>query len=163
MPPYYPEVWVVGGGPSSKLFDPARLTGKVVLLVNDALSLFSSAQMRLFRAAVAVSVDNDWIRRRRPLLKSFDGEKYFALPLETWPDCGGITGAVYLQRGPARELSDDPAFLNTGGNSGYSAINLAYLKGAREIHLIGFDMNLDTRGKTDLYEQWIPGGPRLEP
>ena len=96
-------------------------------------------------------------RRRRPLLESFDGERYFALPLETLPDCGGITGATYLRRWTSeRTRSDDWSSWTPAGNSGYSAINLAYLKGAREINLVGFDMDLNTRGKTDLFVSWIP-------
>ena len=38
-------------------------------------------------------------------------------------------------------LSRDPATVHTGGNSGYQAINLAYLLGATRIILLGFDMS----------------------
>lgn len=37
-------------------------------------------------------------------------------------------------------LSRDPRVIHTGGNSGYQAVNLAYLFGARRILLLGFDM-----------------------
>jgi len=38
-------------------------------------------------------------------------------------------------------LSCDPAMVHSGGNSGYQAINLAYLLDATRIILIGFDMH----------------------
>lgn len=37
-------------------------------------------------------------------------------------------------------LSADPAVLHTGGNSGYQAVNLAKLFGARRVALLGYDM-----------------------
>jgi hypothetical protein len=67
----------------------------------------------------------------------------------------------------------------TGGNSGYQATNLAYLLGATEIYLLGFDMrpkgninhfhgNHDrrtvynlTNPNTNLYRTWIKNFARL--
>lgn len=37
-------------------------------------------------------------------------------------------------------LSTEPGLIHTGQNSGYQAINLAFLFGARKIVLVGFDM-----------------------
>jgi hypothetical protein len=87
------------------------------------------------------------------LSEEFTGEKYLAVPLETWPECGGVPGAVYLRRSHEAGLSNDPGALCTGGNSGYAAINLAYLKGAETIHLVGYDMDPKM---DDKYRQWIP-------
>ena len=57
---------------------------------------------------------------------------------------------------------------HTGGNSGHSAVNIAYLFGARWIILVGFDMRLGPNGEkhfhpdhvapciqTQLFDQWI--------
>lgn len=41
-----------------------------------------------------------------------------------------------------RGLSDDPAFINLGRNSGFQALGLAVLFGARRIVLVGFDMSV---------------------
>lgn len=45
--------------------------------------------------------------------------------------------------------------IHTGGNSGYQAINLAYLFGARRILLLGFDMKLGPKGE----KHWHPDHP----
>lgn len=48
--------------------------------------------------------------------------------------------------------------INNGGNSGYSAIGLAYLFGARRIVLVGFDMQR-TGGRTHHFGEHIGRGP----
>lgn len=48
--------------------------------------------------------------------------------------------------------------IHQGGNSGYQAINLAYLWGVRAIVLIGFDCSPSTDGKAHWFGQH---GPRL--
>lgn len=49
------------------------------------------------------------------------------------------TDALHLRRGFQRGLSEDPQALCTGMCSGYQAINLAFLFGAKRIILLGFD------------------------
>lgn len=137
-PPYWSgDVWIVAGGPSAKDFDFAPLRGARVILVNDACTRLSSPTP----AVALFSLDQRWIRRNRDFLEAFPGEKYFALPLETWPDCGGIQGATYLRWGYETGLSDNPKVINTGCHSGYGALNLAYLKRANRILLVGFDLD----------------------
>ncbi len=134
------EAWIVGGGPSAQVFDLRRLDGKRVLAVNDAVFTFSLG--RCEPSAVSVfSLDHVWVRRHCDWLAAFEGEKHLAVPLETWPDVGGIEGAVYLRRSSAAGLSLDPGVINAGCNSGYGAIGLCFLKGAKEIHLVGYDMD----------------------
>jgi hypothetical protein len=132
-------VFVVGGGPSAGSLDLARLRGKRILAINDMSHRL--LLLGVSTSVAAISLDNNWVRRNRDFLAAFPGEKFVALPLETWPECGGIEGVTYLKWGYGVGLSEDPAVINTGGNSGYGAINLAYLKGARRIFLIGFDMD----------------------
>lgn len=147
-PPYWEDdLFLIGGGKSAVGFDYSLLREKRVLAVNShSLSLVNAA------AAVAVfSLDNRWVRGNRDFLAGFAGEKYVALPLETWPDCGGIPGVTYLRWGYEFGLSEDPSVVNTGGNSGYAALNLAYLKRARRIFLVGFDMNWH---EDPTYFQW---------
>lgn len=118
-----------------------------MLALNDALAdSFTIAD-------VAFSLDSYWVRRHRNLLESFPREKYVALPLETFPECGGISGVQYLQWGHCDGLSEDPAILNTGCNTGYAAINLAYLKQASVIHLVGYDMQ---PSDNERFEWWAP-------
>ena len=118
------------------------------MAVNDAVDLFPADLPGL----VVFSLDNCWVRRRKLFLSRCSAEKYLALPLDTWPDCGGIPGVTYLQWGHGEGLSEDPRVLNTGGNSGYAAINLAYLKQATRIDLLGFDMDPSEKSE---YTFWI--------
>lgn len=56
-------------------------------------------------------------------------------------------------------LSLDPRYLATGRNSGYQALNLAVLAGAKTIVLLGFDGRPAVDGKT----HWSGGHPRPTP
>jgi hypothetical protein len=125
----------------------------VVLAVNNAGG--ASERFVFFRGpepAAVFSIDNGWVRRNRAFLSRHPGEKYVALPLETWPDCGGIDGVTYLRHSTALGLSRDPGTIN-GCDSGHGALNLAFLKGARRIRLIGFDMNPDDK---EIFRTWLP-------
>ena len=150
-PPYWTEVCIVGGGPSARGFSVTNFPGCTLLGLNDsALAMFALHSL----ASVALfSIDNNWIRRHRVFISTFPGEKYLALPLETWTDCADIPGVTYLQISHADGLSDHPGVVCAGCNTGYAALNLAYLKGARKIHLWGYDMDPQTN---DQYIYWAP-------
>lgn len=142
-------------GPSAYAFDLRRLAGKRVIAVNNAVDLlgFGSYLLRTPDIAAAVfSLDSEWVYRRRVFLESFPGERYAALPLESFPECAGIPGVTYLRHSENQGLSDDPSAVS-GKFSGHGALNLAYLQGAREIHLVGFDM--DSR-EGEKFVKWIP-------
>ena len=64
-----------------------------------------------------------------------------------------LPGVKYSLWGYGKGLSNDPEHIKTGCNSGYAALNLAYLKGSQEIHLIGYDMN---PADNDQYQFWAP-------
>ena len=150
-PPFWDneEVWILGGGPSANTFDFQRIRRchRIVSVNGWKASACGGRLPAIF------SLDNHWIRRHRTALWHYRGEKYFALPLETWPECGGIRNAVYLQWSHADGLSDQPDTICCGCNSGYGAINLAYLKHAKVIHLVGFDM--DPNDKEE-FRTWAP-------
>ena len=152
-PRWETDVVIIGGGPSATDFDADFLRGKHILAVNDAAAQLPSSASLGQTAVSFFSLDSEWVRGHRDFLSEFMEEKFVALPLETFPECGGIPGVTYLKWGNEEGLSDDPAVINTGGNSGYGALNLAYLKGARRIFLVGFDMDPET---DDKYVQWIP-------
>jgi len=52
-------------------------------------------------------------------------------------------GFNFIRSARLNGISRDPEFIHQGGNSGYQAINLAYLAGAKKILLFGFDMHGD--------------------
>jgi len=157
-PPWWSEVWIIGSGPSVKQFDWNRIRGKQVLAVNDAIIPASSCVGGLgrgtsdsppdFSKLTLFSLDNTWIRANRDLIEKLDCEKYLALPLTTWKDCGGIRGVTYLQWSHADGLCEDLRYVCTGCHSGYGALGIAYHKLATEIHLVGFDLS---RNQHDRY------------
>lgn len=73
---------------------------------------------------------------------------------------------TFVQSTGQRGLETRPIGLRTGGHSGYAAINLAYLLGARVIILLGYDMQPSVDGRHHAagidrprhprYLQWLP-------
>ena len=56
-------------------------------------------------------------------------------------------GVRWLRNGGGEGLSDRPDELKTGSNSGFQAINLAVLLGAKRIVLLGYDMKIGPKGE----------------
>jgi hypothetical protein len=128
--PDWGEVCLVGGGPSLRGFPFERLKGRTVVAINDAM-------LYLPWAAAVFSIDLRWMENRVAELAGFAGEKYLAIP-EGHPGFP-VLGATWLRRLPRYGFSDDPEAIVCAGNGGYGALNLAYLKGARTIYLLGYD------------------------
>lgn len=75
--------------------------------------------------------------------------------------CRGRQDVTVLKQGHHSGLSLENDTLNTGGNSGYQAINLAVLLGAVKIVLLGFDMQPARNGRhhwfgKHSYASWVP-------
>ena len=125
VPPWN-EVFLVGGGSSLKGFDFERLRGRIVVAINDAL-------LYLPWATALFSIDPQWVENRMEQIRKFPGEKYLAVePVD------GLE-AAYLIRQRGKELSETWPEVRISGNSGYGALNLAVLKGAKRIVLLGYD------------------------
>ncbi len=127
------DAYIVGGGPSLRGFDFGRLCGRTVIAVNDAA-------LHVPFATALFSLDATWIRNRRELITSFAGEKYLAVAEDF--DFSTAPPACYLLRSRhGKGLSDNPQVIHMGGgNSGFGALNLAYLRGAERIVLLGYDL-----------------------
>lgn len=74
-------------------------------------------------------------------------------------------GAVHLLRNKhfphnGTGLSLDPEYLVTGSNSGFQALNLAILAGAKEVILIGYDGHTPKRSEPT---HWFGDHPKREP
>jgi hypothetical protein len=152
------EVFLIGGGPSLRGFDFERLRGRVLVAVNDAA-------VHVPFASALFSMDATWIRNRWREITNFTGEKYLAVAEDF--DFTNAVDACYLKR--CRRgigLSEDPAVIYMGGgNSGYGALNLAFLRGATRIVLLGYDLNQSGQhwhsgyswmglGGDDVYGRW---------
>lgn len=76
-------------------------------------------------------------------------------------------GLNYIKGTTGIGLSDSPEQIHTGSNSGFQAINLAYLLGAKRILLTGYDMKIGDDGAShwfgdhpdqvrSYYDRWLP-------
>lgn len=117
----------VAGGPSLLGFDFTRLKGYTIGANRAAVEANTDAM---------VSIDTNFANKAGPYLEDYNGEVYFATPNKKHE----YSGVTYLKRDRGEFLSTDPERL-TGLESGYAAINLALIKGATHINLLGYDMN----------------------
>jgi len=127
-------VYVIGGGPSLVDFDFDTLDPEITKIgANDA--------GRLSKADMIVTLDRNYYRHRIEDLVAAVREGrmvYAALPVDmplatTFPD-----EIVHLQFKRGRGLSQAPHMIY-GLNSGFAALNVAFLSGATDIRLLGFD------------------------
>lgn len=66
-------------------------------------------------------------------------------------------GLAWVYSTDGSGLSRDPTYIHAGRNSGYQAISLAHLFGARRFVLLGFDMMLGTKGERHHHGEHPPG------
>jgi hypothetical protein len=123
------SVFLIGGGPSLRGMPLGLLAKRTTIAINDVA-------VHVPWATALFSLDPDWIVRRRDFVAAFRGERYLAAPAHIPRDIPSVT---YMDRVEAIGLSDDPQVIHNGGTSGYGALNLAYLKGAKFIVLLGYD------------------------
>jgi len=123
---------IIGGGPSLTHKDVSLCEGAGLTLlgINNAYQIATLDYL--------YACDTKWWQAHPDAVK-IDAEKY---SLKAKPSDKGIKGVKQMQRGERQGLSKKWPVLNTSGNSGYQAINLAYLLGYTEMILLGFDMQL---------------------
>ena len=135
-PPWFSDrtVFVVGGGPSLIGFDFDRLPALGhVIGVNRAM--FDAP------AQCGVSMDIKFVNEHRDDLDAFArrNELYLGAGRVWWRAMPVIERAIYLREDHEEGLSLAPDRIRTNLTSGYTALNLAVLKRARRIVLLGFD------------------------
>ena len=137
LPDFAPPEWkgetivIIASGPSLSAAEVARVktardAGQCrVCVINTTYRLAPWADF-------LYACDDNWWLDNAP---EFAGERWTQSPQAAQYGarrCPGTTGYV---------ISDNPAYIYFGGNSGFQAINLAYLMGAARIVLLGFDMS----------------------
>lgn len=127
-------VAVIGTGPSLKGVDfaPFRQLTCHVFAVKESI-------WDLPNAECVFSLDRPWINRQADKLRQLTCGIYLAVEPESGALCQRIEGATYVIRSRFQGLSDDPTTIQSGGNSGAGALNIAYLKRAKRIVLFGYD------------------------
>lgn len=101
-------------------------------------------------ADVLYAADSPWWKINGRRIRDFEGRRVSVSP----------SARNYGAREIYRAADDDArglgrGVIHRGGNSGYQAINLAYLEGAKEIVLLGFDMG-HTFGRIHCHEDHPP-------
>lgn len=151
--PYWSDrqVFIVGGGPSLEGRDLASLRARgIVLGVNRAADFWP--------CDATFSFDQNFLRGRvRDLhLWAENGQEVYGALEESWtlPRAQGVR---YLRRITAAGLSRDPGTIHSGKTSGFGALNLAVLKGARRIALLGFDFKTGRDGRRHWHDGYTWG------
>jgi hypothetical protein len=130
-------VAIFATGPSLTQEDVDRCRGFKTIAVNDAYRLAPWADVLYF-------ADYQWWNwhKDREGFRSFPGVK---VTIEQSAGLAPFDETMHALRnlnnvGGRDGLSLDPRGIKTGKNSGYQALNLAVLLGAKRIYLLGFDM-----------------------
>lgn len=140
-PPWWDDkpLAIVGAGASLKGFDFRRLDRPDLRVL-----AVKTAWEDLPFAAACFGLDLPWIARDAHRLRELSRRMplYLAVP-ERGPDVDRlpeIPDAIWLRQTRIMgAMSERPDTIETGGNSGFGALNLAYLKRARAVYLFGFD------------------------
>lgn len=143
-------VSILGGGWSAIFVDRDQLPGQVIGVNDSAV---------LARCHAAVSMDRLWTEHR-------------------WPDLMGIGRKAFIRDAALKCITDRPAWLRVfacdyrstvfsetpailnGTNSGFCAMNVAYLMRPKRIFLFGFDMNRSMNNNPYWFQPypWAPVG-----
>jgi len=134
--------FVIASGPSLLKEDVEKLKNEKVIVINDNYLLAPFAKALYF-------CDEKWYNwhKEKPEFRAFQGQKYSQNKSWTHQEEAKQDGVIFLDSEPETGLSTNPEKLHQGSNSGIQAINLAYHLGAREIILLGYDMQ-PTGGKS---------------
>lgn len=156
VPNTYPNSTIVclAPGPSLTKQDAylVRDAGLPAITVNDAFMFARWAPVRY-------ASDGYWWSNSPDAHTDYPGQMFTL-------EYGAPRKVVKLGYKSSAILSNDPTWLATGGHSGYAAVNLAFLMGARVILLLGYDMQVGKNGmhhaggdrvgqKHPRYELWI--------
>ena len=142
-------VVVIGSGPSLTIEQTQAVrdwrwggdtvaTDRKVIVINTSFRLAPWAD-------VLYACDSVWWNAKEPGSKTTYYEEALTLfnKDSLWTQDRGAAnelGLRYVQSVNARGLSKKPGVIHQGNNSGYQAVNLAYIAGAKRIILLGFDM-----------------------
>lgn len=138
-------VYCIGGGTSIEGFDFSRL--------NDGFKLGANKAGWLAKCDAITSLDQNFVRHHQRDIEAMiaDGKKaYLVMPIQE-DGHTPIKGATYCWRYRDPGLSMDRRWVN-GVHSGYSSIGVAYHLGAKEIRLLGFDMQYGKDNKTHFHD-----------
>jgi hypothetical protein len=125
---------ILAGGPSLTQSDVDLASGQVVIAINDCYQIAPWADYHYF-------CDSKWWlwHRDRQDYKDFEG-------VRITQDKVDEPGVIRLKGQHKQGISESPEVINYGSNSGFQALNLAFLLGAKRILLLGYDMKVASGG-----------------
>lgn len=132
---------ILAGGPSLKDFDPSVLASVRTITINDSWRILPTADYLYFCDKKWWQYHQDRNLRSLDNKFSFHDLIYKGFWVKGGPGFNDHPQVHALSFCGQVGLSEDPRGLCHGSNSGYAAINLAYLLGAKKIILLGYDMD----------------------
>jgi hypothetical protein len=145
-----PEVIsIIGGGWSAREVDLSHLPGTIIGVNDSAIHACCD---------ICVSMDRLWTEYRWPILRQ--------RRMRAWIRKAALKNVIGDWPGLNRfdcddksvEFSEDSRVLN-GPNSGFCALNLAYLMHPERIYLVGFDMVRGPKGEAYWFPPYSWTGP----
>jgi len=124
-----PAILIASGPSLEKHYIPA---GAILAGCNDAYKMYPNLDL-LYAA------DVKWWRKNYHLIKKLNIPE-LCVPNERYAEETGIT---HIKGKGARALSTDPNQIHFASNSGFQLFNIAFLKGANPIILLGYDCTYD--------------------
>lgn len=123
--------YIIGGGPSITNYNLDLLKGKKVILTNNAYQLMPWADFLFF-------MDKEWIEKHHIAIAKLHCVKFTVM--RNTSNYQRKMNLKFIERDSAYGFSRRQNRITHGGNSGYCALQLGYLFGARRFILVGFDM-----------------------
>lgn len=125
---------IIASGPSITRADVSLVeaSGHDLLGINNAYQITDKLKIHY-------GCDTKWWRAHWDYL--YPGPSRYSLKAEDNDE--GVEGVTQMGKGERQGLSEEWPVLCWGGNSGYQAINLAYLLGYKYMVLLGYDMKVN--------------------
>lgn len=152
-------VAIVGCGPSLAGFDLERLRERfTVLAVKGAIFDMPWADAGFGLDCVRLNTWwSDVTRIAMPTIWAVPDSMAGRCPIQPSPQM------KFVRRSPSSVLSIDPRFVTSNGSSGFGALNVATLRGARDVVLLGYDYQGDGHYNPQHYQACGAGKPNAWP
>lgn len=135
---------IIASGPSLTRADVARVEGADVDIMGINLAYTICKRLDYLYACDATF----WVKHHLAV-KDLPCKKY---RLEKTLSRINYPGVEWLENDGTIGLSHEYPKIRTGQNSGYQALNLAYLLGYKKVILLGYDMQYGAKGKIHWHE-----------
>lgn len=122
------SVFIIAGGPSVNGVDLDRLRGQRVVVINSSYLAYPQADALVFTDR------RWWVEHQHRVRQTFEGQIVTLTPLDHT-----YHGMLVLERQRSSGLSHDPTRLAWYHTSLTTTINMAVLRGARNIFILGLD------------------------